>query len=34
VGWVNNDSVNFLSTAGAAAFALSLAAGFPHPGVG
>ena len=34
VGWLNNDSVNFLSTAGAAAFALSLAAGFPHPGVG
>jgi uncharacterized protein (TIGR00297 family) len=33
-GWLNNDAVNFLSTAGAAAFALGLLAILPHPGVG
>lgn len=33
-GWLNNDAVNFLSTASAAAFALVLLAILPHPGVG
>ena len=33
-GWLNNDAVNFLSTASAAAFALVLLAFFPHLGVG
>jgi uncharacterized protein (TIGR00297 family) len=33
-GWLNNDAVNFLSTASAAAFALALLAIIPHPGVG
>jgi uncharacterized protein (TIGR00297 family) len=33
-GWLNNDAVNFLSTASAAAFALGLLALLPHPGVG
>jgi uncharacterized protein (TIGR00297 family) len=33
-GWLNNDAVNFLSTASAAAFALLLLAFAPHPGVG
>jgi uncharacterized protein (TIGR00297 family) len=32
--WLNNDAVNFLSTASAAAFALGLLAIIPHPGVG
>ena len=32
--WLNNDAVNFLSTASAATFALALAAAFPLPGVG
>jgi uncharacterized membrane protein len=29
-GWLNNDAVNFLSTAGAASFALGLLAAFPR----
>jgi uncharacterized protein (TIGR00297 family) len=33
-GWLNNDGVNFLSTASAAAFALVVLAVLPHPGVG
>jgi len=33
-GWLNNDAVNFLSTASAAAFALGLMAILPHGGVG
>ena len=33
-GWLNNDMVNFLSTASAAAFALVVLALLPHPGVG
>jgi uncharacterized protein (TIGR00297 family) len=33
-GWLNNDAVNFLSTAGAAGFALGVLAVLPHPGVG
>jgi uncharacterized protein (TIGR00297 family) len=33
-GWLNNDAVNFLSTASAAAFALAILAIIPHPGVG
>jgi uncharacterized protein (TIGR00297 family) len=33
-GWLNNDAVNFLSTAAAAAFALALLALLPHMGVG
>jgi uncharacterized protein (TIGR00297 family) len=33
-GWLNNDMVNFLSTAGAAAFALLLLVLLPHLGVG
>ncbi|MFY9854250.1 MAG: DUF92 domain-containing protein [Terracidiphilus sp.] len=33
-GWLNNDAVNFLSTAGAAAFALGLIALSRHPVVG
>ena len=33
-GWINNDAVNFLSTASAAAFALALLVLLPHPGVG
>lgn len=33
-GWLNNDAVNFLSTASAAAFALAILAILPHPGVG
>jgi uncharacterized protein (TIGR00297 family) len=33
-GWLNNDAVNFLSTASAAAFALGVLAIIPHPGVG
>jgi len=32
--WLNNDAVNFLSTASAAAFALGLLAILAHPGVG
>jgi uncharacterized protein (TIGR00297 family) len=32
-GWLNNDAVNFLSTIGAAAFALGLLAVLPHPGL-
>jgi len=31
-GWLNNDAVNFLSTAGAAGFALGLLAVLAHPG--
>jgi uncharacterized membrane protein len=30
-GWINNDAVNFLSTASAAIFALALLAVVPHP---
>ena len=33
-GWLNNDLVNFLSTASAAAFALGVLALLPHPGIG
>ena len=33
-GWLNNDAVNFLSTASAAAFALGLLTLMQHPGVG
>jgi uncharacterized protein (TIGR00297 family) len=33
-GWLNNDAVNFLSTASAAGFALALLAGMPHSGGG
>jgi uncharacterized membrane protein len=33
-GWLNNDAVNFLSTASAAAFALGLLTLLQHPGVG
>ena len=33
-GWLNNDAVNFLSTASAAAFALAMLALLPHPAVG
>lgn len=33
-GWLNNDLVNFLSTASAAAFALGVLALIPHHGVG
>jgi len=33
-GWLNNDAVNFLSTASAAGFALAVLALIPHPGVG
>jgi uncharacterized protein (TIGR00297 family) len=33
-GWLNNDAVNFLSTASASAFALGVLAIIPHPGVG
>jgi uncharacterized protein (TIGR00297 family) len=33
-GWLNNDLVNFLSTASAAAFALGLLALIPHHGIG
>ncbi len=33
-GWLNNDAVNFLSTASAAGFALFLLAIVPHPGIG
>jgi uncharacterized membrane protein len=33
-GWLNNDAVNFLSTASAAAFALGLLALLPHLKVG
>ena len=33
-GWLNNDAVNFLSTVGAAGFALGMMAILPHPGVG
>ncbi|MFZ1087641.1 MAG: DUF92 domain-containing protein [Terracidiphilus sp.] len=32
-GWLNNDAVNFLSTASAAVFALAILALMPHPGV-
>jgi len=32
-GWLNNDAVNFLSTASAAGFALGLLAILPHLGV-
>jgi uncharacterized protein (TIGR00297 family) len=32
-GWLNNDAVNFLSTASAAAFALALMAALPHLGI-
>jgi uncharacterized protein (TIGR00297 family) len=31
-GWLNNDAVNFLATASAAAFALALLASLPHQG--
>ena len=33
-GWLNNDAVNFLSTASAAAFALAVLALLPNPGIG
>ena len=33
-GWLNNDAVNFLSTASASGFALLLLTLAPHPGVG
>ena len=33
-GWLNNDGVNFVSTASAVAFVLALLAIIPHPGVG
>jgi uncharacterized protein (TIGR00297 family) len=33
-GWLNNDAVNFLSTASAAIFTLVVLALLPHPGVG
>jgi uncharacterized membrane protein len=33
-GWLNNDAVNFLSTASAAGFALGLLALMSHPGGG
>jgi uncharacterized protein (TIGR00297 family) len=33
-GWLNNDAVNFLSTASAAAFALTVLALLPHAAVG
>lgn len=33
-GWLNNDLVNFLSTASASGFALAMLAVLPHPGVG
>jgi uncharacterized membrane protein len=33
-GWINNDAVNFISTAGAAGFALGLMAVLPRPGAG
>ena len=33
-GWLNNDAVNFISTASAAAFALAMLALLPHPAVG
>jgi uncharacterized protein (TIGR00297 family) len=33
-GWLNNDGVNFLSTAGAAAFAVGMMAVLAHAGVG
>jgi uncharacterized membrane protein len=32
-GWLNNDAVNFLSTASAAAFAVGLLAILPHSGM-
>ena len=32
-GWLNNDAVNFLSTASAVAFALAMLTVVPHPGV-
>jgi uncharacterized membrane protein len=31
-GWLNNDGVNFLSTASAAGFALAMVAFMPHRG--
>jgi uncharacterized membrane protein len=34
LGWINNDLVNFLSTASAAAFALALLALLPHSDAG
>ena len=33
-GWLNNDGVNFLSTASAAGFALAVLAALPHPNAG
>ena len=33
-GWLNNDAVNFLSTASSAVFALGALAILPHPGMG
>jgi uncharacterized protein (TIGR00297 family) len=33
-GWLNNDAVNYLSTASAAGLAFLLLALVPHPGVG
>jgi uncharacterized protein (TIGR00297 family) len=33
-GWLNNDGVNFLSTASAAGFALAVLAALPHPSAG
>jgi len=33
-GWLNNNAVNFLSTASAAGFALALLSFVPHPGAG
>jgi uncharacterized protein (TIGR00297 family) len=33
-GWLNNDGVNFLSTASAAVFAFGVLVVLPHPGVG
>ena len=32
--WLNNDAVNFLSTASAAGFVLAILAAMPHPGIG
>lgn len=33
-GWLNNDAVNFLSTASAAVFVLGFLSALPHPGIG
>jgi uncharacterized protein (TIGR00297 family) len=34
IGWLNNDAVNFLSTASASGFALAMLAVLPHKGIG